>query len=487
MDAPIPPNHPDHPQTSRQHPLDSAHRAPSPSDADARDRSFSARLSGHASRAPDPFDALADLFLGPAAGQGRAPEATSPPPLRLVQRAEEHAPSDAPERLIEPKRAPAQPAHAAPASIEGIILGHLPVFASAWATQYAKQAAQASSEPVALLRFTGGRATLDVYGSRSDAPRFEDLPGAIAHAASIASRWIVRLPDACEPELAEGGTDIITLLTGADEAAVVACYRTLKNLSGAERLPDAGDPSWRVAIMGADAIKAADAAKRVERAASAFLESPLEVAPCVARIGALRSSLAFDGPTTLSWRQSISLIRSAPTSPRSTPPSGPFRPDTRSPSPSDTPAQPRVEVRPIAAAPDRITPRSVTPPTPRQTGADVSTRSEPPGWIPGLSPSDVRCPSAPSIEFATDREGTLHLIARDGTERSVRALLTASSWATQHAALLRMADQRIGSVEQPVMHVLTTTPASERFLLDTPLRVHAVARVGDAWTLLDLN
>ena len=128
MDAPIPPH--------------GKPTIPSSPPHESRDRAYSPRLSHdqpHANpRKPDPFDALADLFLGPVAHADRPIEATSPPPLRLAQSADPIG------REIEPK--PESPAHAAPRSapraaarstshVEGIVLGHLPVFASAWATQ----------------------------------------------------------------------------------------------------------------------------------------------------------------------------------------------------------------------------------------------------------------------------------------------------------------------------------------------------------------
>lgn len=496
MDAPIPPH--------------GKPTIPSSPPHESRDRAYSPRLSHDRPytnpRKPDPFDALADLFLGPVAHADRPIEATSPPPLRLAQSADPIG------REIEPK--PESPAHAAPRSspraaarstsyIEGIVLGHLPVFASAWATQYAKQSSLLHDEPVALLRFTGGRASLDIYGSSAQRPRHDDLAAGIADAASVVSRWIIRLPDACEPELAEGGADAVTLLTGADEAAIVACYRTLKSLSSAERARDAQPFSWRVAIMGADPVKADEAAQRVERAASAFLENELEIAPCVARIGALRSMLCFDGPTDLSWRDAIGLIRSSPSP--SEPGPGP-RPPAPAPTtrarPTQPDAAPRVEMRPIVSDPEGIAPRQLTPQTAAQGQAPRIGRaepqrsdrqraepqqSEPPGWLPGLLHSKICCPHAPGVEFASDSTGEVHLIVRDGAEQSVKALVTAAAWANDHAALIRMADPAIRSCSKPVLHVLTTSPASERRLLDTPIRVHALVRAGDAWAVLDLN
>jgi hypothetical protein len=290
------------------------------------------RSAPHGGRS-DPFDTLADLFLGPPVRI----EATSPAPLRLVG---ENPPTLAPEKPAA-RAAPEPPPRLRPrpladaddvngqlldppthadVKIEGLVLGHLPIFASAWASQYAKHVAETSRTPVAFLRFTGDRASLDLYLPRPStelaATGALTLAEAVAQASTHAPRWIVRLPDACEPDLADGAVDVLTLLTGADEAAVVACYRTLKSLSSAAHEPtdvaSGGPELWRVAVMGSDPVKSAQAGTKVRRAAEAFLDSSLDISACVARIGALKSAQLYDGLASLSWRQTLDLIRSTP-------------------------------------------------------------------------------------------------------------------------------------------------------------------------------
>ncbi len=364
-------------------------------------------------------------------------------------------------------------------TIEGLVLGHLPIFASAWATQYAKHVAQVSNKPVAFLRFTGDRASLDLYlpGTRHEPPvtRSTSLEQAVSVAIAHASRWIVRLPDACEPELVDAPIDVLTLLTGADEAAVVACYRTLKSLSSgspdASRNENGESLGWRVAIMGADPIKADDAGNKVRRAAEAFLDASLEISPCIARIGAFKSSLLFEGTAALAWRDALDLIRSTPRHDPEPPPRPTHSPDT---------PPPRVEIRPIATEPARVESRPVPQP-PRPVSRAVC------GVIPGLRLSRVRCPTCPAIEFATDEQGRLHLIAHAGTADPVASLVAASGWASQHTALLTLADPAFRDVAEPVLHYVSIEPASDRRLLDTPIRIHAAVRVGDDTALVDLN
>lgn len=461
MDAPINPHDP-HLDTRQGRPFrGAAHHEP------------------RSDRNADPFDTLADLFLGPPVRV----EATSPSPLRLVgDPAADRSQSSEP-RMAKASSIPIEAANSA-TTIEGLVLGHLPVFASAWATQYAKHVSQFSNESVAFLRFTGDRASLDLYvpGARDQSPiqRGSTLDEAIAVAAKHTSRWIVRLPDACEPELADAPIDCLTLLTGADEAAVVACYRTLKSLStctddpehDSPRSEELGDLAWRVAIMGADPLKAEEAGKKVRRAAEAFLDAALDISPCVARIGALRSSLLFDGTSNLGWRDAIALIRTAPP-PEPAPPNRPTR--------SFGAPAPRVETRPRSSDPPSEDPRQNPSPSSQESqSGSVSS-------IPGLVSTQIRCPTCPAVDFAIDERGRLHLIARSGTADSIASLLSASSWARQHASLLLLAESRIREPNEPVLHYISSEPASDRRLLDTQIRVHAAARVGNQTAIIDLN
>lgn len=485
MDAPINPNDP----------------RPDPGSGRGTGAS-STRSSPYPGRS-DPFDTLADLFLGPPVRV----EATSPAPLRLVG----DNPSITPPEGTAPREIPRAPHRPAPmpmppqqdglaldsstrggVAIEGLVLGHLPIFASAWATQYAKHVAETSRVPVAFLRFTGDRASLDLY---LPGPLSEPIPTgaatlaeAIVVASARAPRWIVRLPDACEPDLADGAVDVLTLLTGADEAAVVACYRTLKSLSAGTTDRDsdeiAGPDLWRVAVMGSDPVKAGQAGTKVRRAAEAFLEASLDISACVARIGVLKSAQLFDGTATMPWRDALRLVRSTPqTAP---PPHTPTPPDGRSgpkPGPASSPAPaPRIEVRPIANDPSRLEARSIPPASQSASKPPVETPA-----IPGLRPSAARCPACPAIELASDAAGRLHLIAAVDSPDAVAALLAVSAWAKEHAALLSLADRALVNLTDPTLHCLTTEPAGVRRLLDTSIRVHAVVRVGSQTALVDLN
>jgi hypothetical protein len=112
--------------------------------------------------------------------------------------------------------------------------------------------------------------------------------------------------------------------------------------------------------------------------------------------------------------------------------------------------------------------------------------------VGGLRTLDLRCPFAPGVELAADRDDRLHLLAecRGGGDEAVRDLLSAEAWAATHGALLRRAlgvSVGSGAQERPTMHVLTETPRALRRMLDCPVRVHALVRAGGSVGAVELN
>src|SRR5262245_60178627 len=103
----------------------------------APDISDLADAAGGPHPAHDEYDALTDLFLGEAPAARPAP---APHPATSL----------------------AEPAPAV--CVEALVLGHLPVLASAWATQYARQRSVGLGGPVVLLKIRAGEATLDLVG-----------------------------------------------------------------------------------------------------------------------------------------------------------------------------------------------------------------------------------------------------------------------------------------------------------------------------------
>ncbi len=399
-------------------------------------------------------DALADLFLSPGDEPVRLRLAPDPEPVPEVT-------ADAP---------------STPATlIEGLILGHLPVLGAAWVTQYAKFVADADHRPVALVRVQGGQTRVDLVLPRGHEARVSSrigagqagehstLRGAIEAAAAQGARWVLRVDETGEVDLAStAGVDEMTVLTGADDPAVVATYRTIKNLT--ERMGEDG-PRLRLGVMGADDAKAAEAEAKVTRATGVFLSRPIETGARVAKVGACTTQVLYRGDETHGADEIVRLVREA----------------SRRQSPSREPVR---EPEPEAA--------SAAP-----MASDVTTPAEgvpAPALLDALALRGLgtACPPAPGVVLAHGADGALHLLADAGAspEAGVRGLLAAAAWADAHAGLLEAAHAgAIRGVREhgATLHLVTRDAKACRGLLDTGVRVHLAVRAGGAWVVTALN
>ena len=437
-------------------------------------------IDGSAMGASD-YDALADLFLSEESPRVVVKK-ESLQNVR-VRPAPAGAPHPAGVRLVrdEPEEsAPAPVAGAALPQIEGVLVGHLPVLASAWVTQYARYQADTSREPVALLRLQGGQVWIDVVlpgGSRPQASPAakpgESLKLVTQHAARTWRRWMVRVDKDAEAELlSTQSLASVTLLTGADDAAVVASYQQIKAL-GNVAAHEAGATNLRLVIMGAADAKAGDAEQALRRAAGTFLGRSIESAVRVGKIGSSMAVPVFRGAADTGVSDLLALIAATPTA------AAPARP---APAPITIPT--------VSAPAPEPTPVVAVRPT-RPEHVSLAAR------VPGLNALGLDCPYAKGVELATGADGRLHLVAGAGANGSslgvsdaAQRLLTGAAWANDHAKLLRAACPALKDVE-PVLHVVTANAKEARGLLDTGMRLHLLSRVevGGAvgWAVADLN
>lgn len=400
--------------------------------------------------APADYDALADLFLSDATI--RSSELRAPGNGLRIAHEEGDAGSTAP--------------HERPARrVEGLILGHLPVLAAPWVTQYAKHIAETTRERVALFRVQAGQVSIDIIHPRASqaAPQSRvgavspdagagDLNGAIATAAREATTWLVRVDDHDEPDmLRTPGLSGLTLLTGADEAAVVASYRTIKRLAQVLEEDRGESPALRLAVMGADEPAAAEATAKLQKAAQTFLGREVEVAAAVSKIGGCSTTNLYRAPLRLPLAQLLQKLSSEQ-----------HHASVAEPKPIDA-----VEV--------------AQPPKP-QSGQSQAVKASGVLLPVGLTPLRAHCPYARSVRLAVDAAGSLHLIgnAHAGSVDAVSELITAAAWAHDHAELLSALSHGLLAREDavgPTLHVTTQEPRLVRGLLDTAIRVHLVCRV----------
>lgn len=440
------------------------------------------------------YDALTDLFLSDG---GPAVRAKSVASLKLAGASAQHSDGA-------PTPVPAEPMVARPPLVEGLILGHLPVLGAAWVMQYAKHVADEAGEPVALLRLQGGQVSVDVVHCRGSGPGARvggaeneraSLEEGIEAAGRVAGRWLVRVDDTSEPELPSvPGLSSVTLLTGADDAAVVASYRTMKGLCSLSGECDS--PALHLAIMGAPDDRAAAAEAKLRRASMTFLGRDIDGSARVPKIGAGSATPYFRGEWVEGIAKAVELIGSGsrPTIPE---PSGSVHAVLRR---ADAGVAVEVKSAPVTPAPEVGVPCEGLGGA-RATGAgsqvlaggeraNAGDAVRPARPIPaGLTVLDVACPYAPGVQFAMGGQGSLHLVG-SASAQCVQELLTAAAWSGEHAALLARAFPVLSTQSLragPTLHVLSEDARALRGLLDTAVRVHLVVEVGGTRVVRALN
>lgn len=535
-----------------------------------------AQAAGRAVSLPehDEYDALADLFLGddrPVASEPPEPEDLA----TLISRSpgtlapeNEQASSDepAPSDIVTTSRQSASrddgPGTLRESAIEGVVLGHLPVLGSIWLTQLARHRSRTLGRPVGVVRISAQDALIDLVipapsGRVIAAQSFAD---AVAQASAMGVRdWLVRVPEADEAALlslsATGRVGAMTILTGADDAAIVSAYRTLKGLVRASGRDDA---PVRVAVMGASPSRAHEARLKLADVCRQFLSRQLEVEACDQQISGGGSTLTlFRGERPSDVGAIVEALRSHTAgasraeSPRHAAIPAPtmsmpaledllpaliapaptlgatlitapipeaeratelewdaeFRPSSRSGETlraSTMTSRPETPQRPTQGVPHSAGPRpsSEIAPSPVEIGpaatpAPAGAMNESAGAVDapslrgasrlGLRPLKAKCPYARSIELAVDAANALHVISSDGSEQGVQELAAASAWAQTNAELL--ADAYGIDASAPIArHVLTRKPGSMRGLIDSDLKLHALAKAdADGWACVPLN
>lgn len=400
--------------------------------------------------ATEEFDALTDLFLGDASS-GRA-DGPIPTP-RLVQ--DEIEPEGAPARPTPMPAArstrPEAPAALRPPTIEALITGHLPVRSGLWVSQYSARTSEERGEPVALVRMVAGSATVDLYGVPR--PEAEDasieartLEEALRHARRFAGVCIVHADETQSPRLLDDqriGT--ITILTGANDAAVVDAYRAIKGI--AQRAEGRGTPpTIRLAIMGAERKRADEAGAKIREAVSVFLSAELEVASPISAMGATgawslcRGTTELDASAILDAWFAITDAEEAATA-------------------LDGVAEPEHQKHDASCS--EVIATSLA------------------GHIAGLRPLHLPWPGPAGVEFALDEKNSLHALASEDVG-GLAGLTSAHGWAQRHAELIRMALSANGAIPNagsPILHLFTGQARQIRPLLDTEVKVHLLARI----------
>ncbi len=400
-------------------------------------------------------DALAELFLGGSLGP-------SSPGIDPRARTSIHGRAGDEPEVPDPAEQ-SDPGQTARTWIEAIILGHLPILGSAWVAGYAGALAERLESPVGLVKVRGGYLSIEVFGlALGRASPESDLADALAPLIGRGVRWLVCTDTADEPALIYGcRPDGVTMLTAAEDAAVVGSYRAIKELLEHDPALSAGmgwpeNAEVTIALAGASPQRASAAGDKLRSAVRTFLGREVHVAVCPQRIGPRPSECIFRGCWDQGAQELVSQLRKAAAPRASAPASG----------------------RGAAAAsePPTTAPARKAPP---QTSYAPQVSSHPlTTLIGGLTPLNAVCPYAPEVELAWGDHGDLHLVC---SPDSLSSLTTASAWARAHAGLLLAACAGMGGCVKPgnleiTCHVLSENATRVRRLIETDLRVHLVVR-----------
>lgn len=411
------------------------------------------------------LDELAALFLTPAAhdiaDDAPAPPTDDlantlpPPPSRraaprangFAQQDDTHAHRPQPDAL----------------AISAVVLGHLPGFASPWITQYADALARHENASVALLYIEPGSVRIDLVkpdaqpDDAAPAPlQAGSLDDAIAELATRARHALLVVDDP-ESDLGRrclAHLDEWTLLSAADEAAVVGAYRLLKSLRAGAH--DAGhQPAVQVAFAGSSREQANEALARLARATTTHLHLPLAMGLVRQRIEPARrhhlGAYETDADPVVPLFTALDRVHRA----------GP-------PSHADEPAVDREPTAPPSADVDASSAHAAA----TDMAEHALPREEPAadaqplaGYVdPPLTPLGARCPRCRAVALAVDAEGRLHLLrrsdSRTAADTAIIELIEARAWAIEHAELLALTCDRvmIDTVE-PQLHLFTAEPA----------------------------
>ena len=408
---------------------------------------------------PSTFDDLADLFLGDA-----------PVPVRAASA----------DRSV---------------VVSSLVIGHLPVIAAPWISQHARDVARNEQTSVAVLAKSGDRTTLDLYNT----PKLVEqhtIEGAIEQAlAAGCQRWLIRTDAVSEMSISDHErVDSVTLLTGADDAAVVGSYRAIKGLVSESSELDEQAFTLNLAVMGSDTIKARAAAEKIRKAAQSFLQAGLADVTLSEKVSAGSPSLrTFDGSSDMSLDDLLHLLPTDLPMPTSPPSESVAASKLRL-------ADQLVETESNAAAVNARAAETVRVEEAKPVSASrvgpmdsQSSHDQSQASLLGLSVVQARCPYADDVEIATDHEGRAHLIASTAGQdiaRSIESLQIAQTWIGAHISLVAAATGgkiRTNPPMEASLHLIVEHAASARRLLDSDLSVYVLAQGTQETICVPLN
>ncbi len=375
----------------------------------------------------------------------------------------------------------------------GLVVGHLPVLAAPWVTQFARHMAMRRRQACGLVRVRAGQISVELVGGEPTGAKSPTLSESLAALIEQTRCVLVRVDEPLETRLAlHPGIDRVTLLTGADEAAVIASYRTLKVMRS-ELGPEGVMPAVTVAILGSPGEKAREAGTRLRAAAESFLGTAIEVEVCEQRLGGAPSVELYRGevrgePGEVIGEAIVTMQRAYS---RRHAKVGATLPSVTMATP--TPRAAAVPVarvdKPVAGMPTPIAAsKSAFTSTDGRSSSTARADSREPlaTRIPGVRALRARCPVVTrEVELGVDERGGLHLVGGASAsweiDGAIAALSAARAWASVNRSVLVLTPDEQGQASRlemygsTTLHLLVPAGTDVRRLLDGEVRVHLTA------------
>lgn len=404
----------------------------------------------------DPFTTLTDLFTTPL-----STGSVSEPPVEPARAME-----------ITPR-------------IECLVPGHLPVRAAVWFGPCAWSLNQ-DADAGGLLRIEDDSTCLSCM-STSRLPELgsgPSLSAAIERLARQCRRWSVVPPvhwDAVH--LATVGFDRITILSGTNQAAVVAAYQMCKTFAG---LPSAVQIDLGICFAGSDERTSHETGQRLADTVREQLGFELALRGSLHRIDSGGADVqscrcdhhehGLDGLVSDIHRGIATAMSDRPGEPVSSIDTDAVDP-AAVPKPSPTPVpEPMVEIPPppLVVTDDLVEPLDLDDAEPRRIEEPASQHLA--EFVTGLAPLPVSSPTCSDVDLGVDPSGRVHCLCR---EANLRQLRVAARWVLDHHHLLSLAcpDTLVASPLEPTCHLFTSHPPDLSDLHGSGLRLHLLTQV----------
>ena len=364
-------------------------------------------------------------------------------------------------------------------SIELLLPAHLPVQGGLWLVPYAgREAADGLSILLKMHEDTIdlaaiGQGDFDLSGCASLDSVMECIGTEVAH-------WIVQPPSDADPtSLLHCDADCVTLLSGADQAAVVGAYRLLKGLISASGTT-VDLPSIRLVIVGAEERAASDAASRIIQTAHHQLDVQIEVGlplPAMGSTSRVISQVSI--PRTRNIVDLMSRLRSSFAPPEEIPTTHRFEhPDSGHSTPERStpdhvehlePSSTQEPIKMVEPQVIQVEEKPVVEPVSVPMNSYASN-------VDGLLLIAPRCPEHEHIELAIDGKGRMHVLAN---AEDFRDCAIVAGWFGRHHKLIVMAcgGMAIDTEKPPIQHLFTDDAVSVADLHGSGVRLHLIAEV----------